>query len=408
MRLMRFVCVLMLCLSLAMMGTGCWDQVELNRASMITGLALEKGNHMKYKVTFEIVNALETDPNKGGKGGTPTAIFTKEGNSIAEAVSRLNESQERYPILAHVRVIVIDEKLAREGINQFMDVLQRNRYIREDVLVLVGKGAPASDFLRTVYARGQYASYKIQTQVEMYRKLFGGIPRSHLYDVAQAILTDGRTLMLGAITISGELEKSESLDAIKTIYPVAIVKLAGAAVFKGDKLIGYLNNERTRMVMLASDYVSTSLFSIPGPGGKPTSSGAVAVQFYHMHSRMKVKMDGQKPSFKLHVEGDGKLTSVDRSIKLTTVKGYEELEHLTSNYVNEQIQETFEYVQKELGVDVFGFGQHYYRYHFQKFKPLAEEWDSLFTTANLEVSSSFTVRRPDLKTQKVEKDGIGP
>ncbi|NIK71566.1 Ger(x)C family spore germination protein [Paenibacillus sp. BK720] len=408
MRALRRIVVLFIAFSLMLTVSGCWDQIELNRASLVTGVALEKGHHMKYRVTFEIVNALETDPNKGGKGGTPTAIYTKEGNSIAEAVSRLNESLERYPILAHIRVIIIDEKLAREGINQFMDVLQRNRYIREDVLVLVGKGAPASDFLKTVYARGQYATYKIQTQVETYRQVYGGIPRSHLYDIAQAILSEGRALMLGAVTITGDVEKSESLDAIKTIHPVAIVKLSGAAVFRGDKLIGFLTNDQTRMVMLASDYVNNSLFSLPGPGGKPTSPGAIAVQFYHMHSRVKVGMNGDQPVFRLHVEGDGKITSIDRDIKLTTIKGYEKLEQLTSEYINGEMQETFRYVQNELGVDVFGFGQHYYRFHFRKYKPLAKEWDDLFKKAKLEASSDFTLRRPDLKTQKVVKENIGP
>ncbi|TCM96215.1 spore germination protein KC [Paenibacillus sp. BK033] len=408
MRALRRIVVLFIAFSLMLTVSGCWDQIELNRASLVTGVALEKGHHMKYRVTFEIVNALETDPNKGGKGGTPTAIYTKEGNSIAEAVSRLNESQERYPILAHIRVIIIDEKLAREGINQFMDVLQRNRYIREDVLVLVGKGAPASDFLKTVYARGQYATYKIQTQVETYRQVYGGIPRSHLYDIAQAILSEGRALMLGAVTITGDVEKSESLDAIKTIHPVAIVKLSGAAVFRGDKLIGFLTNDQTRMVMLASDYVNNSLFSLPGPGGKPTSPGAIAVQFYHMHSRVKVGMNGDQPVFRLHVEGDGKITSIDRDIKLTTIKGYEKLEQLTSEYINGEMQETFRYVQNELGVDVFGFGQHYYRFHFRKYKSLAKEWDDLFKKAKLEASSDFTLRRPDLKTQKVVKENIGP
>jgi spore germination protein KC len=405
---LRSLYLLMLCLSFMFMGTGCWDQVELNRASLITGMALEPGQNMRYKVTFETVNALETDPNKGGKGGTPTALYTKEGNSIAEATSRLNESLERMPLLAHIRIIIIDEKLAREGINQFIDVLQRNRYVREDVLVLVAKGYPASDFLKTVYARGQYASFKIQTQVETYRKVFGGIPRSHLFDIAQALLTEGRVLMLGAITISGDVEKSESLDAIKTVYPAAVVRTAGAAVFRGDKLIGYLSNEQTRMAMLASDYVSSTLFSLPGPGGKPTSPGAIAVQFYHMHSHMHVSMDGDKPKFRLHVEGDGKITSIDRNIKLTKIQGFDTIEQLTSEYVNAKMQETFAYVQKEFGVDVFGFGEHYYRYQFRKFKPLAKEWNTLFSRADLDVQSDFTLRRPDLKTQKIEKEGIGP
>ncbi|WP_201008078.1 Ger(x)C family spore germination protein [Paenibacillus glycanilyticus] len=404
----RIAGVILLCFALLAACTGCWDQTELNRSSLVTGMALEPGNHSKYKVTFEVVNALETDPNKGGKGGTPTAIYSKEGNSIAEATQRINESLERMILISHIRVIIIDERLAREGIDQFMDVLQRNRYVREDVLVLVGKGSPASDFLRTVYARGQYAGYKIQMQVETYRKVYGGIPRSHLYDVAQALLTEGRVLMLGAITISGDVEKSASLDSIKTVYPTAVVKMAGAAVFRDDKLIGYLSNEHTRMVMLASDYVYNTLFSLPGSEGGSKSPGAVAVQFYHMHSHMHVRMDGKTPKIRVNVEGDGKITSLDRNIKLSSIEGYDKIEEMTREYVNKELQKTISYVQQNFGVDVFGFGQHYYRYHFRKFKPIAREWDSLFSKAEVEIDSNFTLRRPDLKTQKLEKDGIGP
>ncbi|MCM3628591.1 Ger(x)C family spore germination protein [Paenibacillus glycanilyticus] len=408
MRFMRIAGVIMLCCSLTIACTGCWDQTELNRSSLVTGMALEPGDHMKYKVTFEVVNALETDPNKGGKGGTPTAVFSKEGNSIAEATQKINENLERMILISHIRVIIIDERLARKGINQFIDVLQRNRYIREDVLVLVGKGSKASDFLKTVYARGQYAGYKIQLQVETYRKVYGGIPRSHLYDVAQALLTEGRVLLLGAISITGDVEKSESLDAIKTVYPAAVVRMAGAAVFRGDKLIGFLSNEHTRMVMLASDYVNNTLFAIPGPDVNPSNPGAIAVQFYHMHSHMHVKMDGNTPKVRVVVEGDGKITSIDENIKLSTIQGFEKVEAMTRDYVNEQMLKTVSYVQKKFGVDVFGFGQHYYRYHFRKFKPFAQNWDSYFVKAEVKVDSNFTLRRPDLKTQKVMKDGIGP
>ncbi len=43
--------------SILLLLTGCWDKVELNEISIVTGIAIEKGEKGKFLVTVETINA---------------------------------------------------------------------------------------------------------------------------------------------------------------------------------------------------------------------------------------------------------------------------------------------------------------------------------------------------------------
>ena len=50
----------LLCLTaIILLLTGCWDQRELSDISIITGMAIDKGEKGRYKLTIEGINATE-------------------------------------------------------------------------------------------------------------------------------------------------------------------------------------------------------------------------------------------------------------------------------------------------------------------------------------------------------------
>ncbi|WP_238540351.1 hypothetical protein [Paenibacillus mucilaginosus] len=162
--------------------SGCWDLQELNRTSLFTGLALEPGTESKIRVTGETLNASEAQAIKGGEGAAPVINYAVEANTTPEAMVKFNQVLDRSINVSHVGVIIIDERLARKGLNHYIDVLQRSRYVREDVLILVAKNYKASDILKVLFPRGPYPTFKIHSQLDNLSKLWGGALRSRLFD----------------------------------------------------------------------------------------------------------------------------------------------------------------------------------------------------------------------------------
>lgn len=392
---------LMLAVMCAMLA-GCWDLNEVNRSALLTGVAVEPGSEGRQRVTFEVLNAAGAKPSQGQGSGVPTALYTGEGISVADTVARLNVTAERVLLLSHVRIIVVDERTAREGLHAFIDLLQRSRYVREDVLILVAKGVPASDVLKVLSPGGMYASWKIQSQVENFHKIWGGVPPSRLFDYTQAILVEGRELALGAITVLGNVQASEKGESFQSVIPESNIKMAGSAVFRDDKLIGYLSIYDTRMLNLVRNELDQTGFAFP----LPDNAGRVSVRVNRVNTQVKVTMKQGTPHIQIRIRGEGQLNSLDSDLPIQHVKGYQRLEQALSAFLEEQVLHTIGRVQQQYGVDIFGFGEKLYRHRYREFQPIRKEWNALFVRAKVEVKVSIGVTGSELKNRRIRRESL--
>ncbi|WP_169090587.1 Ger(x)C family spore germination protein [Paenibacillus sp. PL91] len=394
-RLLLAICVTAASLSIA----GCWDSAELNKTSLITGIALEPGKHGKLRLTVETMIAKRPEESKDT---TPSIVQSLEGNSLPDLLVRFNESLDRSLLISHIGVIIIDERLARQGIQYLMDPLQRTRFIREDVLVLISEGVHASQIFKVLYPRKLQASSKIVSQLKSYRSSRGGVPQSRLYDVSETFLAEGRELLLASISLKGSMKDADKMESIKMVTPKASIVITGAGIFSEDKLKGFISVEESRMVMMASNQVKTTTLAIP------YRKHDVSIRLRHIDSDIDAFMEKGKVKIQVKLEAEGAVSSIDESIDITKISGYEKLEKLGSDYLEQQMSETIRSIQKRFGLDVFGFGEHMYRMHYAQFAPLAERWNNVFASTPVTVKVNIRLRRSELKTKHIKNEGVGP
>ena len=332
----------------------------------------------------------------------PSIVQSMEGDTLAEIFVRFNESLDRALLISHIGVIIIDERLARKGLQIVLDTLQRTRYIRDDVLVLIAEDVHASQILKVLYPRGIHASSKIASQVKNYNKSWGGIPESSLFDVSEALLAEGRELMLGSITMKGSLKDANKLDSIKSLTPKASIVIAGSGVFSEDKLFGFISVEDSRMVLMARNQLSGTTLSVP------FDEHVAAIRLNHVRSNSQVSTDKGRVNIVITIEGDGLIVGMDDSINITKVTGYEQLEQLGSGYLEQQMSASIERMQKRFGMDVFGFGEQMYRKHYAQYVPLSGNWNEIFANTPVTVKAKIKLRRSELKTNQIVNEGVGP
>ncbi|WP_054026076.1 Ger(x)C family spore germination protein [Bacillus sp. FJAT-28004] len=388
------------CLTASSLGlAGCWDSSELNKTSLLTGIALEPGEHAKLRLTVETMMAKRPEESKDT---TPSIVQSLEGNSLTDLLERFNESLDRSLLISHIGVIIIDERLARQGIQQLLDPLQRTRFIREDVLVLISQGVHASQIFKVLYPRNIQASSKIVSQLKSYRNSRGGVPQSRLYDASEAFLAEGRELILGSISLKGSSKDADKLESIKMVTPKSSIVISGAGIFSEDKLKGFISVDDSRMLMIVNNQVRETTISIP------YHEYNAAIRLRHMHSDYQAVMDKGKVKIQVNLKADGIVASIDDSIDITKVSGYEKLEKLGSDYLEQQITETIRNIQKKFGMDVFGFGEQMFRSHYSQFAPLAGRWNEVFASAPVTVKVKIRILRSELKTNHISNERIKP
>ncbi|RSK25946.1 Ger(x)C family spore germination protein [Bacillus sp. HMF5848] len=392
----KLLFLLMSCLVL----TGCWDKVELNDITLATGIAIEKGEKAKYKLTVESLNSPEL--TKDATGNTPATTFSVEGNSVSELADKMNVGLTRRLIYSHTRLLVIDEALASEGLLSFLDFLERSGEFRNDFNIMIVKDAKASDVLKVTYPFQKSPSLKIHTQADTMLHEWGGDPKVRLTDFIEAIISDGKEPIAAAITIQGDPKKGQSIENNQKLDLDALVVFYGSAVFHNDTFVGYLNLEDTRNYLWTQDLYHTSL-SVPCNKSKENPL-FIDVRVLHSSSRQEVEYKHERPYIKVRIVSEARLQGVqcgDDITKIDTIKKYE---RFTEDYIKSEIARTIRKVQEEYGVDIFGFGETMNRQHYDEFQKVKETWNEEFKRAEIEVEVDMYLRRSGIRNRSFITD----
>ena len=149
----HFVGTTLIILCLCMLA-GCWDRQELEERVSVVAIAIDKteetadGTQDKYTVTVQIPIPIKIVGGGGGEGGgeggmDTVQVMSATGFSFHHALINLQKRLSQELFLGHVRVILISEEVAREGVQDIIDSLRRNQQIRRLLWLAITKNKAA-------------------------------------------------------------------------------------------------------------------------------------------------------------------------------------------------------------------------------------------------------------------------
>ena len=103
-------------------SSGCWDYREIDKLSIVTGIAIDRGENSKYRLTFEIVDTQEGGIEKK----TKSKLIESEGETIFDAVRNASKVTSPRPYFGHMRIVILSEQIAEEGVIDIIDFLNRD------------------------------------------------------------------------------------------------------------------------------------------------------------------------------------------------------------------------------------------------------------------------------------------
>ncbi|GJM82919.1 hypothetical protein HMSSN139_54150 [Paenibacillus sp. HMSSN-139] len=146
--MVRKTAVIMLFCIVAALLAGCWNRRELNELGIAVAAGVDKEGD-RYRLTVQVVDPGQVTAQKGASGGAPATLYTSEGDTILEAARRITQISPRKIYLSHLRVYLIGESLAKQGIGQVLDLLTRDHEIRTDFYLVVTRGTSALEMLKS-------------------------------------------------------------------------------------------------------------------------------------------------------------------------------------------------------------------------------------------------------------------
>lgn len=149
--MMKHKCLLILLILLQISFlSGCWSKKELDEISILSGVGIDIGEQNKLRLTMQVIlhREMKIESQSGKRGGEekPTQNVVAEGNSLIDANRNYVLQSGRRGYWSHINVLIIGEELAKKGIGQILDVLERDQEVRRRTYLLVSKGE-AKDIL---------------------------------------------------------------------------------------------------------------------------------------------------------------------------------------------------------------------------------------------------------------------
>ncbi|WCK54546.1 Ger(x)C family spore germination protein [Aneurinibacillus sp. Ricciae_BoGa-3] len=374
--------------------TGCWDRRELNELAIVTAAGIDKvGN--QYEVTVQLVNPSEVAPQKkGGGGGGQVAVTTYQakGDTLFKAIRRISTIAPRQLYFSHLQMLVIGEKVAKDGIRKVLDLFSRNYQVRTDFYIAITSEKKASDILKILTPVEKTPSQNMYTKLETSNKIWAATGTKKLDELISDLIAKGKDPVLTRIKIIGSEKQGNIQDNLKAIDSPARLEYYGVGVFKEDQLVGWLNEDETKgWNYLRNGGVKGTVVEFPCPKKEKAKAN---VELIRTKTETKGRVKNGKPIIDVTFRAEGNVGEVQcEDLDLTQTKTIHDLEKRTEQDIRGKIEKALKKARK-LEADIFGFGEIIHRADPRSWKKMKNHWrEQKFADTAVHVYVKVYIRR---------------
>lgn len=333
----------------ALILTGCWDTNNIVEQRIISAIGMDLGENNSIAGT---IRALRLESKGGGQFKVQDELVQSTGKSLLEVGNNLDNMLAGESIGDKTHIIILDEKLAKQGIYELLEFFYRNprSYVGSKILISQGQ---AADILSLDKLEKSPISFEVLQMIQGAERTTV-IPAQTLYSLWSKMFDPGQDAVLPFIRIKNS--KNLFLDSI--------------ALFHSNRFTGeILSNEDSTLLLLLMDELShmariNAEIDPIRPSGNTTDQDKEIISF-----------NARKMKRKLHITVDEASDAITCSIKVDLYveivnyphqSGVDKEKVKLNNALSLALNERAEVIAKKLlnaNSDVFGVKSHLTAFH---------------------------------------------
>lgn len=366
--------------------SGCWDRRELDQLAIAVAIGIDKEDD-EYLISAQIVVPSEMNV-KGGTGSSQVTLITARGETVYEAIRKMTKEAPRKIYPGHLQMLILGEELAREGISESLDLLYRDYEVRQDFYVVVARDTTAAEILNVTTPIENIPANKMFSSLNVSELAWAGTKSITLDELITDLISDGKEAAITGIQLIGDTEIGSSKQNVESISPAASLQYDNLAVFKGDKMVGWLNEIETVTYNYISNTVNTTVRTVPCP-----NEGKVAIEIWKSKADVKGNIKNGKPEITINIKVDGNVGEVQCKINLNDLKTIAELEKNFNKQGEELGRDAIESIQSQYKADIFGFGEVIHRSNPKEWKKIKNNWEEEFSELTTTLKVDLKIHR---------------
>lgn len=369
---LRLFAVAMLFIAFTVFISGCWDSRELNKLAIVSGIGLdiepETGEHL---VAYQSIipskvkssTAGSSGEQSGGAGISPAVQLDHiKGNTWLETLGNYATQGNRNLFFPHNQVVVFGKELAREGVYPPIELILRYTESRPNWLLLVSQDK-ASDIISARNGMEVIPAMGIAGDVKS-SALFSKYPAISVLEFSNRLMSKTTAPILPIISMFEETGPDGKR--------FNKVRITGTAVFKGDQMVGELNEQESRGMLWAIDKIKKGLVVADAPDG----SGKASFGITQAKSKIIPELTDGKITINVVIEEQSTLAEYNGRKNLDNIL-LKQLEERQAEKIKSDIMAA---INKSitLNTDIFGFGEAVHRKYKKEWLELEGSWDEIY------------------------------
>lgn len=404
--------------------TGCYDYREMNTLAIVSATEINKIGD-EYQVSVQAINPQA--PDKTTVPQAPFIIYTGTGKTIQEAYRSITLSASRFMYSNHLDLLIINEKIAKENISYLIDYYIRNPGIRTEFYVLISKD---DNILSVTTPIDEISSASIKESIENDYKYYGVSSRTTFIEFVNMNLNPNLEIVLPTIelvkdtptedkNINEEKNNNEDINAnkdkdnnenndknksnnsedknnksnqeenesdgtsnkntekteIKNKY-----LLGGYAIFKNNKLVGYLNNKESINYNIITNNIKNTIITYECSKNK-----YLAIEITDSSSSIKTK--NNKVSIDINLKGNINESHCD--IDITKNKNIKKISHDIEKKLNKEITNDILNVRNNYHTDIYKFKDIIYKHDYLYYQKIKNNYDEAYQNLDISVKTNI-------------------
>ena len=356
--------------------TGCYDHKELNEIAILTATEINKKNN-EYIVKAQVVNPQSKDTVNVQ---APFIIYEGKGKTIQEAYRQIKLQSSRFLYPNHLQIIVIDEELAKEDVSQIVDFYLRVPHVRTEFSVIIGK---ENDILSITTPIDDISATSIVETLETNNKYLGSTNLITFNEFANMNIDKHLEVILPSIEAVNKNKESDTTKNTEKTEIESMYKLSNLAVFKDEKLIGYLTEDESITYNVLKNKTKTTLLTYECEKNK-----YMTVEI----TKIKSDISTKNKEINIKIKMSGNINETMCNISLKKEKNIKKLEKDLEDYLTKEIEKNINNIRKKYNSDIFGFLDLIYKTDYTTYKEIKDTWyQSTYQNIDINISTNIEI-----------------
>lgn len=356
---------------------------DLDKYYIALGMAIDKDAQLNnYKLTIEAYNF-----KTGEKGNIIQPLLIEStGKTITDAVANSVSISGKELTLVHIKVIIISQELAQEGIISSIDWIFRNN-ISPQTYLLISTDKTAKEIMQTSTEPAPLVSISLFNLISSNYAVSSFISQN-VIELISSLQNKTASAVLPVVS-------SKKSDG-KTIFTVN-----SSAVFKGDKVSNFLNDQESKIALLIRNDLKGGILSVDE---KNNEDSVEKISLKILKSKTKINPINHNGKIVIEIKSaiDTNFVELKGSSDYISIDKRDILKRNMENMLANQIKTLVHKTQKNSSTDIFGFSSAIQRRMPQFFKEIEPNWDVFYKSIEIQPVVNINIEQSGYASKPLE------